>query len=154
MNFFKRLITPPKSIRKFQPKKLGNISWWKDFGKEVALPAAAIGMGAGMLGVGPLTGLGTAIKGTKIGGALAKSAGKLGSWAIAHPEKSLPLALQGIEAVGEGRHADQQMDMAQQYQDLAAANEARQQEQWEYSQSPEALMKQLLMSGAWKMGRY
>ena len=53
----KQMFTPPKSIRKFQPKKLGNVSWWKDFGTEVAIPAAMTGMGLGAAGFGPLKGV-------------------------------------------------------------------------------------------------
>jgi len=76
---FKQMFTPPKSIRKFQPKKAGNIDWWKDVGKEVGIPAAALLATGGLAGIGPLGGaLGGA--GGAIGG-LASKAGGLSSLA-------------------------------------------------------------------------
>jgi len=89
----KQMFTPPKSIRKFQPKKLGNVSWWKDFGGEVVVPAALAATGLGAAGIGPLSGVmsgaiggaSTAVKGasaavkaTSIGTKVAGAYSKLG----------------------------------------------------------------------------
>ena len=52
----KQMLTPPKSIRKFQPKKAGNLDWWKDVGKEVGVPLALGATGLGLAGMGPLSG--------------------------------------------------------------------------------------------------
>jgi hypothetical protein len=93
--WLKRAVTPPKSIRKFQLKKLGNASWWKDFAKQVALPAAAGVSGLGVLGIGPLSGalggVGGALKGaaSSVGGALKGQLGSLGKQV-------------GMEALGMG----------------------------------------------------
>jgi hypothetical protein len=75
-SWLKKRFKPPKSIRKFQLKKLGKGSWWKSFGKEVALPGAlaagAVFGGPAILGA--LKGVGGAGLGALKGaGGLAKS---------------------------------------------------------------------------------
>ena len=74
----KQALTPPKSIRKFQPKKVGNIEWWKDFGLEVGVPAALGATGLGLVGMGPLAGAWGGVGGA-IGGAAGSAASTLGS---------------------------------------------------------------------------
>ena len=82
----KQMFTPPKSIRKFQPKKLGNVSWWKDFGGQVVVPAALAATGLGAAGIGPLSGVmsgaiggvSSAVKGAGIGAKVAGAYSKIG----------------------------------------------------------------------------
>ena len=77
----KQMLTPPKSIRKFQPKKLGNTSWWKDFVKDMAIPTIGVGTMLGLAGGGG-GGIGSIfekLKGGKAGGALKSGAGLLAS---------------------------------------------------------------------------
>jgi hypothetical protein len=78
----------------------------------------------------------------------------IGSWLKDNPE----VALKGVEAMGEGRHAGRQADFAEQQAEwqrgITEDAERRRQEEWEYSRSPEALARQMLTSGAWRMGRY
>jgi hypothetical protein len=95
---------------------------------------------------------------SRVGGS---ALGGIGSWAAKNPE----VLMKGVEAAGEGRHASRQADfaeqqaewqrgMAEQQQAMLEEAERRRQEEWEYSRSPEALARQMLTSGAWRLGRY
>jgi len=75
-SWLKGATTVPRSIRKFQPKKLGNVSWWKEYGRQVALPAAKVAAYA--TGAGALTHVGLNVAGRVLSGSGDGGGGKGG----------------------------------------------------------------------------
>ena len=136
---FKQMLTPPKSIRKFQPKKLGNLSYYKNLGKEVGIPAlgavsglGALGVGGGLGGLAGKLGLGA---GSKIGGLLSKGQGALGKVGQAAGAlgigggggNTLGMLLGGTEAIlnaRRGAESDKLRDLGVDQQKLQNKNRA------------------------------